>query len=92
MQTHRENGQFEKKHGPWDDPETLEKLYVKQDLSTREIANDVFNGTISYDTVQVRLREHGLMDDGKNDQSTRNTLLAIEPPELDSAKDDAEEP
>ncbi|WP_254810698.1 hypothetical protein [Natronosalvus amylolyticus] len=48
----------------------LEYLYVEQDLSTKEIANDVFDGEISDETIRLWVNRHGLNDRAKSEAPT----------------------
>ena len=48
---------------PWEDPRVLDYLYNErfETFSTREIANDVFDGEVDREKIRVLLNNHGLM-------------------------------
>ncbi len=58
----RESPQFEEKEGPWNDPERLNHLYREKGLSCRDIAQNEFEGEISWETVRVRLHEFDIIE------------------------------
>jgi hypothetical protein len=68
---------------PWNNPDLLDRYYNDRDYSTAEIADEVFNGEVSRETIRKRLHEFDLMpeDGGRPSSSdphaTRKKLLAM---------------
>jgi|GEM_PF-2320334 hypothetical protein len=68
---------------PWDDADRLDRLYNgERDLTFEQIADDVFAGEVSAETIRQRMEKFGLKEPGKTSeadpQSTAKMLLAKE--------------
>jgi len=73
---------------PWDDTRVLEYLYNGgPDLTTREIANDVFDGEVSREHIRGLLHDYDLMTGSTENLASRladpETTLGEETPDSD---------
>ncbi|WP_226043435.1 hypothetical protein [Natrinema sp. DC36] len=70
-----------RKEGEWDDPEALERLYHEEDLTCSEIAQDVFDGSVSRETIRTRLNDFDIIGPEDQRKSTAHQLLEISSPD-----------
>lgn len=71
----------------WDNPEILDHFYNEVGLSQAQIADEVFNGDVSSETIRNRLNQFDLVPDDRepserDPHAGRKKLLAMNPEDL----------